>query len=232
MPTSAGNIFTTGLGPTAANAAALTPIAFLPRAAAVYPDRAAIVYGDRRITYRELDTRTRRLASALAARGIGEGDTVAVMLPNIPAMLDVHFGVPMLGAVLNAINTRLDPRTIAYILGHGEAKVLITDRAFSATVGAALAQLDRKPLVIDVVDPLYQGPGERLGEIEYEAFLEQGDPGFAWSPPARSGAGRRVCRRARRSPTENPSHWRGTSAASTGRRRQAASPTPGSLRPP
>src|SRR6185295_15657659 len=108
------------------------------------------------------------LASALAARGIGHGDTVAAMLPNIPPMLDVHFGVPMLGAVLNTINTRLDARTIAYILGHGEAKVLVTDRAFSPTVAAALAQMQRKPLVIDVVDAQYQGPGDRLGEIEYE----------------------------------------------------------------
>ncbi|MBI1735289.1 MAG: AMP-binding protein, partial [Candidatus Rokubacteria bacterium] len=104
---------TAGLGPTAANSTALTPISFLPRSAAVYPDRIAVVYGAERITYRELDARTRRLASALAARGIGEGDTVAVMLPNVPAMLDVHYGVPMLGAVLNTLNTRLDARTIA-----------------------------------------------------------------------------------------------------------------------
>src|SRR3990170_8267190 len=157
------SIFATGLGRVEANSVALTPIAFLPRSAAIYPDRTAIVHGERRISYREFDARARRLASALAARGIGEGDTVSVVLPNVPAMLDAHHGVPMLGAVLNAINTRLDARTIAYILAHGEAKALITDREFSSTVGAALARLDKKPLVVDVDDPLYDGPGERLG---------------------------------------------------------------------
>ncbi len=124
----------TGLGPTAANFVPLTPISFLPRTAAVYPQRTAIIYGERRITYREYHARTRRLASALAARGIGEGDTVSVVLPNVPAMLEVHESVPLLGAVLNAINVRLDARTIAYILDHGEAKVLITDREYAPTV--------------------------------------------------------------------------------------------------
>jgi fatty-acyl-CoA synthase len=176
------NIFATGLGPGPANATALTPIAFLPRAAAVYPERTAVIHGDRRIGYRELDARARRLASALAARGIEEGDTVAAMLPNIPPMLDVHFGVPMLGAVLNTINTRLDARTIAYILRHGEAKVLITDRAFSATVSAALAPLERKPLVVEVVDPQYDGPGDRLGEIEYDELLVQGSADYRPAP--------------------------------------------------
>ena len=175
---------TAGLGPTAANSTALTPIGFLPRSAAVYPDRIAVRYGDQRITYRELDARTRRLASALAARGIGDGDTVSVMLPNVPAMLDAHYGVPMLGAVLNTLNTRLDARTIAYILGHGEAKVLLVDRAFSATVAAALAQVDEKPLVIDVADPLYQGPGDPLGDIDYAQLLAEGRPDFD-PPPVR-----------------------------------------------
>ena len=174
----------TGLGRTAANSTALTPITFLDRSAAVYPGRTAIVYGEQRISYREFQARTRRLASALAARGVREGDTVAVMLPNIPPMLDVHYGVPMLGAVLNTINTRLDARTIAYILRHGEAKVLVTDRAFSGTVGAALAQLEQKPLVIDVSDPLYTGPGDRLGEIDYDAFVGQGSTAFT-PPPIR-----------------------------------------------
>jgi fatty-acyl-CoA synthase len=172
------------LGRGAANFAPLTPLSFLPRTAAIYPDRIAIIHGDRRITYRDFHARARRLASALAARGIGEGDTVSAMLPNVPAMLDAHYGVPMLGAVLNTINTRLDARTIAYILRHGEAKVLVTDREFAATVGPALTQLERRPLVIDVDDPLYGGPGERLGEIEYEDFLAGGSEDFAWRPPA------------------------------------------------
>ncbi|PYM53714.1 MAG: acyl-CoA synthetase, partial [Candidatus Rokuibacteriota bacterium] len=178
------NIFASGLGPGPANFSPLTPLRFLPRSAAIYPDRTAIIHGSRRISYREFDARSRRLASALAARGIGEGDTVAVVLPNVPAILEAHHGVPALGAVLNAINTRLDARTIAYILSHGEAKVLITDREFSPTVREALAQLDRRPLVIDLDDPLYEGPGERLGEIEYEALLAQGAPDFE-APPIR-----------------------------------------------
>jgi fatty-acyl-CoA synthase len=176
------SIFAVGLGRVHANFAPLTPIAFLPRSAAIYPERTAIIHGERRISYRAFDARTRRLASALAARGIGEGDTVAVVLPNVPAMLEVHHGVTMLGAVLNPINTRLDARTIAYILAHGEAKALITDREFSATVGAALAALDTKPRVIDLDDPLYEGPGERLGEIEYEDLLTLGSPEFAPAP--------------------------------------------------
>ena len=176
------NIFATGLGRGPANFAPLTPLGFLPRSAAIHPDRPAIVHGRRRISYREFDARARRLASALAARGIGEGDTVAVVLPNVPAMLEAHQGIPSLGAVLNAINTRLDPRTIAYILAHGEAKVLITDREFSPTVGAALARLDTKPWVVDLDDPLYDGPGQRLGAIEYEALLAQGSPDFAPVP--------------------------------------------------
>jgi fatty-acyl-CoA synthase len=165
-----------GVGRTPANFAPLTPVSFLPRAAEIHPDRVAVIHGERRLTYRELHARARRLASALAARGVGQGDVVA-------AMLDAHFGVPMRGAVLNTINTRLDARTIAYILGHGEAKVLITDRELAPVVGPALAQLKRRPLVIDVDDPLHDGPGERLGEVEYEAFIAQGDPDFAWRPP-------------------------------------------------
>jgi 3-(methylthio)propionyl---CoA ligase len=177
-------MFATGLGRTAANDTPLTPISFLPRTAAVYPDRIAIVHGERRMAYREFHARARRLASALGARGVGEGDTVGVVLPNVPAMLEAHEGVPMLGAVLNAINTRLDARTIAYILAHGEAKVVIADRECSATVGAALARLERRPLVIDLADPLYVGPGERLGEIEYEDFIADGSPDFQ-PPPIR-----------------------------------------------
>ncbi len=173
-----------GLGRGPANCAPLSPLAFLPRAAAVHPDRVAIVHGERRLTYRDFLARSRRLAGALAAHGIGQGDTVSVLLPNVPAMLEAHHGVPMLGAVLNAINTRLDPRTIAYILGHGEAKVLITDREFSPAAAAALARLDTKPLVVDVDDPVYEGPGERLGAIEYEDLLAEGSADFA-PPPLR-----------------------------------------------
>jgi fatty-acyl-CoA synthase len=176
------SIFSAGLGPTAANFVPLTPIGFLPRTAAVYPDRVAIVHGERCITYREYHARTRRLASALSARGIGKGDTVSVVLPNVPTMLEVHESVPMLGAVLNTINTRLDARTIAYILDHGEAKVLITDREYSATVGEALRRLGRRLPTIDVDDPLYTGPGERLGETEYEQFLAEGSPDFEPTP--------------------------------------------------
>jgi fatty-acyl-CoA synthase len=166
-----------------ANHQPLTPLSFLERSAKVFPDRVACVHGDRRITYRELYGRCRRLASALSKRGVGPGDTVAVVASNVPAHFEAHFGVPMLGAILNAINIRLDAATIAFILDHGEAKVLLTDREFAATVGPALKQLKRKLVVVDVDDPLYTGPGERLGEMEYEDFIAQGDPGFAWSPP-------------------------------------------------
>jgi fatty-acyl-CoA synthase len=173
-----------GLGATAANRTPLSPLSFLPRTASIHPDRTAIIHGARRILYREYHARVRRLASALAARGIGEGDTVAAVLPNVPAMLEAHEAVPRLGAVLNAINTRLDARTIAYILGHGEAKALITDREFSPTVGLALARLPRWPLVIDLDDPLYTGPGARVGEIDYEELIAGGSPDFE-APPLR-----------------------------------------------
>ncbi len=184
MPDKDGDIFQIGLGRAPANFAPLTPLGFLPRTAEIHPERVAVIHGDRRITYRDFDARARRLASALVRRGIGPGDTVSAVLPNVPAMLDAHFGVPMIGAVLNTINTRLDARTIAYILEHGEAKVLLTDREYAATVGPALERLGSKPLVIEVDDPLYQGPGERLGEVEYEAFLATGSGDFAWTPPA------------------------------------------------
>ena len=170
--------------PNAANFAPLTPVSFLQRAAEIHPDRCAVIHGSLRHSYRALYARARRLASALKRAGVRAGDTVSVMLPNVPAMLEAHYGVPMLGAVLNTINTRLEAATLAYILQHGEAKVLITDREFSAQIGPALAQLKKRPLVIDVVDPLYTGPGERLGKVEYEDFIANGDPDFAWSPPA------------------------------------------------
>ena len=166
-----------------ANHQPLTPLQFLERAASTFPDRTAIIHGRLRRSYAEFYARTRRLASALARRGIGRGDTVAVVLANTPAMIECHYGVPMCGAVLNTLNTRLDAATIAFSLDHGEAKVLITDREFSATVKAALEKAGVKPLVIDYDDREFDGPGERLGEIEYEAFLAEGEPDFAWSLP-------------------------------------------------
>jgi fatty-acyl-CoA synthase len=176
-----------GLIPGAANHAALSPIVFLARAAEIYPRRVAIVHGAARISYADFYERARRLASALAKRGVQRGDVVAAMLPNVPAMLDAHYGVPMLGAVLNTINTRLDADTVAYILEHGEAKVFITDRVFAGVVGPALKKLKKKPFVIDVDDPLYTGPGERLGAVEYEKFIAGGNPAFPWSlPPGES----------------------------------------------
>jgi len=172
------------LKPGAANFTPLSPIVFLPRAAEIYLDRVAVIHGTQQITYARFYERARRLASALARRGVKRGDVVAAMLPNVPAMLDAHYGVPMLGAVLNTINTRLDADTVSYILEHGEAKVLLTDRVFAAVVGPALKALKRKILVVDIDDPLYTGPGERLGSVEYEAFLKTGDPEFKWSLPA------------------------------------------------
>ncbi len=169
---------------TQANYVPLSPLSFLGRTASVYPDRLAVVHGERLITWREAFARCRRLAAALAARGIGKGDTVAVMAPNIPAAFEAHFGVPALGAVLNALNIRLDAETIAYILRHGEARVLITDTEFAPVIAKALALLAEaeRPFVIDIDDPL-GGAGERLGAIEYEDFLASGDENFAWKLP-------------------------------------------------
>jgi fatty-acyl-CoA synthase len=168
----------------AANFAPLTPLTFLEWSGTVYPDHPSVVHGARRFAWKDTYARCRRLASALARRGVGVGDTVAAMLPNTPEMYECHFGVPMAGAVLNALNTRLDAEAIAFMLGHGEAKALITDREFSAVIAAALEKLPRRPLVIDVDDPEYAGPGERLGELDYEGFLAGGDPEYAWPPPA------------------------------------------------
>jgi fatty-acyl-CoA synthase len=183
MSQESSNPYETGLDKNAANFVPLSPIGFLLRSAAVYPNRTAVIHGEQRYTWREALERCRRLASALAKRGIGRGDTVAVMAPNVPALFEAHFGVPMAGAVLNALNIRLDADTIAFILKHGEAKALITDGEFAPVMSRALAQLDRKPLVIDIADPL--GPdGDRLGETDYETFLAEGDPGFAELTPA------------------------------------------------
>ncbi|MGQ0653946.1 MAG: acyl-CoA synthetase [Betaproteobacteria bacterium] len=166
-----------------ANFAPLTPLSFLERAAYVYPDRASVVHGAQRYTWKETYARSRRLACALSKRGIGVGHTVAAMLPNIPAMYEAHFGVPMCGAVLNTLNTRLDAEAIAFMLEHGEARLLITDREFSATIEAALKLLQRKIPVIDVDDPEFSG-GKRLGEKTYEELLAEGHPEYAWRWPA------------------------------------------------
>ncbi|APR82825.1 3-methylmercaptopropionyl-CoA ligase [Minicystis rosea] len=178
-----------GLPKTPANFAALTPISFLARAAEVHPDRTAVVHGSIRRTWRETYERCRRLASALRARGVRRGDTVAVMLPNIPAMFEAHFAVPMIGAVLNTLNTRLDDEAIGFMLAHGEARAVIVDRELSTIIARALARSGlaaggREILVVDVDDPEYTGPGDRIGSIEYEALLAEGDPSFAWEPPA------------------------------------------------
>ena len=165
-----------------ANFVALTPVSFLVRAAAVYPRKIAVMYGDQAYTYARLHARVRRLASALQKRGIGRGDTVAVMAPNVPALLEAHYAVPMVGAVLNAINFRLDARTIAFILQHGAARVLIADREFSGVIAEALKRLRHKIAVVDIDDPQAAG-GKSLGETEYEKFLSEGDAEFAWRPP-------------------------------------------------
>jgi fatty-acyl-CoA synthase len=170
-------IFEMGLGRNPANHQPLTPISFLAWAEQVYPSRTAVIHGDARYSYAEFGARCRRLASALKGLGIGKGDTVAIMSPNTPAMLEAHWGVPMTGAVLNSLNIRLDAATIAFILGHGEAKVLLTDREFSPVIKEALAEAGRELTVIDIDDALAEG-GELLGETDYESFIAGGDPAF------------------------------------------------------
>ena len=168
----------------AANFAALTPLTFIERSAAVYPDRLAVVHGPVRRTWRETDERCRRLASALTRAGIRKGDTVAAMLPNIPAMVEAHFGVPMTGAVLNTLNTRLDAEALAFMLDHGEAKIVLVDREFAAVIADALERTTVKPLVIDVADPVYTGPGTSIGTHDYDDFVASGDAAWRWEPPA------------------------------------------------
>ena len=178
------NIFTEGLDKNLANHTPMTPLSFLERSAQVYPNHLAIVHGNLRQDWQTTYARCRRLASALVKHGIAKGDTVAVMLPNTPPMVEAHFGIPMSGAVLNALNTRLDPEAIAFMLTHGEAKAIIIDPEFSDTMQKALAIAKRQDiLVIDVKDELYQGDGQPIGVIEYEAFLQKGDPNFEWTGP-------------------------------------------------
>src|ERR1700742_3102021 len=183
MSTAHQSPYLTGPARNAANSQPLTPLTLLERAAQVYPDQLAILHGVLRRDYREFYARCRRLAPALAKRGIGKNDTVAAVLANTPAMLECHYGVPMAGAVLNTINTRLDAAVIAFQFDHGEAKAVITDREFSKVVKEALGIAKVKPLVIDYDDPEFTGAGERLGSIEYEALLASGDPDFAWAMP-------------------------------------------------
>ena len=178
-----GHPYALGLDKNAANFVPLSPLSYLQRSAGVYPDRVAIVYGDLRQTWAQTYDRCRRFASALAAHGVGVGDTVAAMLPNVPAMFEAHFAVPMTGAVLNTLNTRLDGEAIAFMLQHGEAKVLLTDREFAPIVQKALALMgERRPLVIEVEDDAAP-PGQRLGSLAYEALVASGDPRFDWELP-------------------------------------------------
>jgi fatty-acyl-CoA synthase len=178
-----GNPYETDLERNPANYAPLTPLLFIEWSAYVYPQRTAVMHGRRRFTWAETYARCRRLASALAKRGIGLGDTVALMAANTPEMYEAHFGVPMTGAVLNTLNTRLDADAIAFMLHHADAQILITDREFSPTIDAAVTKLDHPPLVIDIADPEYNGPGEPLGELDYESFIAAGDPDYAWQRP-------------------------------------------------
>jgi fatty-acyl-CoA synthase len=177
------NVYETGLGRTPANYQPLTPLTLLDRAARTWPDRTAVIHGRMRRSYAELAARARKLASTLARAGIEPGDTVSVMLSNTPEMLEAHYGVPMTGAVLNTLNTRLDAAIIAFILDHAEAKVLITDTEFSATVKEALKRAKARPLVIDVVDREVPVEGERLGVRDYEAWIADGDPEFRCDQP-------------------------------------------------
>jgi fatty-acyl-CoA synthase len=177
------NPYEQDLDKNAANYTPLSPLTFIERTAAVYPDRVSVIHGAARYTWGETFARCRQLASALVRRGIGVGDTVAVMLPNTPPMYEAHFGVPVTGAVLNALNTRLDAESVAFMLDHGGAKLLITDREYSPIVEKALALAKNKPAVIDVDDPAFAG-GKLLGEKDYEALLLEGDAAHPWGGPA------------------------------------------------
>ncbi len=177
------NIYDEGLPANRANHAPLTPVDFLERAAATWPDKTAVIHGAARLSYRDFLARARRMASALARRGIGKGDTVSILAPNTPAMLEAHYGVVMAGAVLNAINYRLDPASVAFILGHGGARLLMVDREFAPLAADALARMDPPPPVVGIEDPLAP-PGPLPEGTEYEAFLAEGDPDPGWPRPA------------------------------------------------
>ncbi len=185
--TAASDIWERDLGRNPANYVPLTPLSFLRRSAAVYPGKTAVIHGRLRYSYAEFAARCRRLASALARAGIGKGDTVAVLAPNVPPMLEAHYGIPMLGAVLNALNIRLDADTIAFCLDHGGARVLIADREFSATTEQALAKCKTKPLLVEIDDSEADYAtigGKRLGDLTYEQFIAGGDADFDGDAPA------------------------------------------------
>ena len=171
------NIYEQNLGMNQANFAPLTPLSFLERSASVYPERPSVIHGDTTYTWAETYARSCRLASALSKMGIGEGDTVSFMGANTPETFEAHFGVPMTGAVLNALNVRLDAKAIAFILQHAETKVLFTDREYSHTIKAALELLSDRPVVIDIDDPYFSG-GELLGDMTYDDVLATGDPEY------------------------------------------------------
>ncbi len=177
------NPYETNLDKNPANFQPLTPLSLLARAAAIYPAHTAIIHGSQRTSYADFYARARRLGSALAQRYIGPGDTVSVMLPNVPATLEAHYGIPMTGAVIHTINTRLDAAIIAFQLDHANTKILITDREFAPVIKAALALTKVRPLVIDYNDLEFPQTGEKLGTLDYEAFLNEGDPNFSWRMP-------------------------------------------------
>ncbi|MFM1870563.1 MAG: hypothetical protein RLY99_1307, partial [Pseudomonadota bacterium] len=181
-------IYEQGLDKNPANFSPITPLSFIERTAKIYPNKTAVIHGSLTRTWSETYSRCRQLASSLLKAGVKVGDTVAVMLPNTPPMVEAHFGVPMVGAVLNSLNTRLDPEAIAFMLNHGEAKVVIVDPEFSLTMKKALAlALAEKPrdiLVIDVKDAEYTGASEQLGSIDYDSFVAKGDPNHQWRMPA------------------------------------------------
>jgi fatty-acyl-CoA synthase len=175
--------YDTGLDRNPANFQPLTPLTFLARAAEVYPDAIAIRHGGLARNYRDFYARAKRLASALSRRGVKRGDTVSVMLANTPAMVEAHYGVPMTGAVLNTLNTRLDAAILGFTLDHAETKVLITDREFSKVIKDALSRATVKPLIVDYDDPEFSGAGERIGGLEYEELLREGEDDFGWLMP-------------------------------------------------
>jgi fatty-acyl-CoA synthase len=181
------NIFEQGLERNSANFTPITPLLFLERSAQIYPNRLAVIHGQLRQTWQQTYDRCRRLASALSQHGVGLGDTVAVMLPNTPPMVEAHFGIPMVGAVLNSLNTRLDPETIAFMLNHGEAKVVIVDPEFSGTMKKALEIAKKESglefLVIDIEEKEFDIPGEKLGKLTYEQLLAEGNPQYEWQVP-------------------------------------------------
>ncbi|MCE8002788.1 acyl-CoA synthetase [Billgrantia ethanolica] len=177
------SIFEQDLPKSQANFVALSPLTFIERSASIYPDYPAVIHGDIRRSWRETWSRCRRLASALEKRGIKPGETVAVMLPNVPAMFEAHFGVPLAGCVLNTLNIRLDAEAIAYMLEHGEAQAVLVDPEFAGVIEDAVSRLAIKPLLIDVDDALYEGETRHIGELEYEALLAEGDPEYAYQLP-------------------------------------------------